>query len=42
MLRVKKCGVASELDVATVRDDHYPEVVDLETFVFSKKWQPAA
>ena len=33
MLRVKKCWVASELDVATVRDDHYPAVVDLETFV---------
>ena len=33
MLRVKKCWVASELDVATVRDDHYPVVVDLETFV---------
>ena len=33
MLRVKKCWVASELDVATVRDDQYPVVVDLETFV---------
>ena len=33
MLRVKKCWVASELDVATVRDDHYPVAVDLETFV---------
>ena len=33
MLRVKKCWVASELDVAIVRDDHYPVVVDLETFV---------
>ena len=32
-LRVKKCSVASELDVATVRDDHYPVVVDLETFL---------
>ena len=43
MLRVKKCWVASELDVATVRDDHYPVVVDLETFVcLPKKWQPAA
>ena len=33
MLKVKKCWVASELDVATVRDDHYPVVVDLETVV---------
>ena len=31
MLRVKRCWVASELDVATVRDDHYAVVVDLET-----------
>ena len=33
MLRVKKRWVASELGVATVRDDHHPVVVDLETFV---------
>ena len=33
MLRVKKCWIASELDVATVRDDHYPVVVDFETIV---------
>ena len=33
MLRVNKCWVASEFDVATVRDDHYPVVVDLGTFV---------
>ena len=43
MLRVKKCWVASELDVATVlRDDHYPVVVDLETWVSSENGQPAA
>ena len=33
MLRVKRCWVASELDVATVRDDHYAVVVDLETML---------
>ena len=31
MLRVKRCWVASELDVATVRADHCAVVVDLET-----------
>ena len=31
MLRVKRCWVASELDVAPVPDDHYAVVVDLET-----------
>ena len=31
MLRVRRCWLASELDVATVRDDHYAVVVDLET-----------
>ena len=33
MLRVKRRWVASELDVATVRDDHYPVVVDFEAIV---------
>ena len=34
MLRVKRCGVASLLDVATVRDDHYAVVVE--------SWQQAS
>ena len=32
-LRATRCWVASELDVATVRDDHYAVVVDLETML---------
>ena len=33
IVKVKRCWVASELDVATVRDDHCAVVVDLETML---------
>ena len=33
MLRVKRCWVATELDVATVRDDHCAAVVEFETML---------
>ena len=33
MVRVMRCWAASELDVATVCDDHFAVVVDLETML---------
>ena len=33
MLRVNRCWVSNELDVATVRDDHHAVVVDVETML---------
>ena len=43
MLRVKRCWVASELGVATGRDDHHAVVVDLETvWCFPEGWQQAS